>query len=228
MADLVIYTTPKVSQVRLVVDNGSVYFGEPASLNGRDDAHLIHLPDTLASIGALLEVSADGYVLFSNRGILMVSPGGWDTTFQLDDVHLQAKDSAAPEPEPEPPPVVDWSDPLTVILWVYEDTHADLSTHEGCGKFTEDCCKVLHNNNSPLWGHIRKNPGQNQYNGHAVDAIMLLAFSGSTPAGIYDIIHDSVSPTASPSFNYKGEPDNNLWYYPPANVGRMRKDPDWR
>jgi hypothetical protein len=65
-----------------------------------------------------------------------------------------------------------------------------------------------------MWGHVAKNPGQNQYHQHAVDAVMLLANAGNTGAGIYDIIYSSASPEAKPAFNYAGPPDYNLWLYP--------------
>ena len=64
--------------------------------------------------------------------------------------------------------------------------------------------------NAQTWGHILKTPGQNQYNGHAVDALMCLAGPDN---GIWDIVHDSVSPNASPQYIYKGPADPNLWYY---------------
>lgn len=83
-------------------------------------------------------------------------------------------------------------------------------TEEGCGRFTEACCAALHEIN-PQWGHIKKVGAQNQFNGHAVDAIQLLA---GEQKGIYDIIVDSESPNAKPSFNRKGDPEPALFFFP--------------
>jgi hypothetical protein len=86
----------------------------------------------------------------------------------------------------------------------------DLTTKEGCGRFTEACCAALHAVN-PLWGHIKKSGAQNQFNGHAVDAIQLLAGEGN---GIFDIIFDSESPSAKAQFIRKGDPEPALFLRP--------------
>jgi hypothetical protein len=83
-----------------------------------------------------------------------------------------------------------------------------------CGAFTEAACAALHTEQSAAWGHIKKTPPQNLWNGHAVDAIQLAGGVNCAPAGIYDIIHDSLAPTASPAFNHKGPADLSLWYFP--------------
>jgi hypothetical protein len=46
----------------------------------------------------------------------------------------------------------------------------DQESPVGRGAFTEALCAILHGID-PNWGHIRKNPGQKQYNGHAIDFI---------------------------------------------------------
>ena len=128
--------------------------------------------------------------------------------FMLDDVRLVAAD-AAPIVEP-PKPTYPTGAPQDIINAVYQQGDFDLNTKDGCGKFTEACCDALHASDQ-MWGHIGKNPGQNQYNQHAVDALMLLAGDG---CGIWDIILDSESPNAQPSYSYKGEPVSELWHYP--------------
>jgi glutaminase len=97
---------------------------------------------------------------------------------------------------------------------VYEQGDFDLATKEGCGLYTEACCLALFTQQSAWWGHIRKEPAQNQYNGHAVDALQLMIQAGGTQAGIYDIIWSTESPEAEPAWSYKGPPDLNLWYPP--------------
>jgi hypothetical protein len=202
---LYLYVTPLNSIVQLTADNGVSMVGIPTTHQGRNDAQAIEVPFDTSGIGSLLRITQDGYSPFEGRAILTTDDGS--AFIQIDDFHLT---KLSVEPTPPTPPEYSGS-PEEIINKVYHSTNADLSTHDGCGKFTEDCCTALHDSNSQWWGHIKKNPGQNQYNGHAVDAIMLASGSG---AGIYDIIHDSVSPNATPAFNYKGLADLTLWYYP--------------
>ena len=182
--------------------------------NGRNDAHKVQLPAGTPSQGAVLQITCSGYHEFSNRGLIIPSETG-EATFRIDDVDLIVVDSppVPPDPNPAPGPA---TDPQGIIAEVYQTGQFNLATHDGCGLFTEECCKQLHNRNNQMWGHIKKNPGQNQYNGHAVDALMLLAGEGN---GIWDIIHDSVSPNATPQYIYKGEPEPDLWYYPMPEAG---------
>jgi hypothetical protein len=66
----------------------------------------------------------------------------------------------------------------------------DLKSHEGAGLFCEAVVVALflHDNN---WRHLRKPPHKNNYNGHAVDAVLYL------PAGkTADFIVASASDTA--------------------------------
>jgi len=55
---------------------------------------------------------------------------------------------------------------------------------------------------------------------------MLMVPSGGTVPGIYDIIRDSVSPNATPVFNYVEPPNPELWFYPPAPLDSRGVDPD--
>jgi hypothetical protein len=203
--DLYVYTTPATARVELLLDNGTLLEGEPCTANGRSDAHRVMLPAGTPRQGAVLEITGDGYLTFWVRGIVLPADVG-ESTFHLDDVHLVAAAGAAPTP---PDPVYPEA-PADIIHAVYDANEFDLATKEGCGEFTEACCEALHEAHSSQWGHIRKNPGQNQYNGHAVEAVMLLA---GPECGIYDIVYNSESADAAPAYNYKGPPDNALWYY---------------
>ncbi len=211
-SELVIYANAPGSVVQVTLDSGQVLSAGASTANGRDDAHVIALPDGTRGQGSLLSVTADGYQTKTVRGIVHPNDDG-DALYQFDDFGpLEPAHTAPPTPEPAPPM---GDDPESIIHAVYETGDHDLSTHDGCGEFTEDCCAALHENHSEMWGHIRKNPGQNQYNGHAVDAVMLLAGEG---CGIYDIVHDSVAPNASPQYIYKGPPDPEIWYYETESV----------
>src|SRR5262245_21823181 len=208
---LYIYSTPREGHVQLRLDTGQVLVAQgPVTANGRDDAHVIQLPAGTTGQGGVLECSCQGYHDFSNRGLVVPNESG-PATFMLDDIHLVSIAATLPPLSPKPDPN---ADPQAIIQSVWATGQHELQTKEGCGRFTEACCTELHRRQSLQWGHISKSGAQNQWNGHAVDAVMLLAKAGGTDAGIYDIIHDSESPNASPNFIYKGEPDPNLWYYP--------------
>lgn len=53
-------------------------------------------------------------------------------------------------------------------------TFGPLDTHDRSGAFTELAAAVLHSHD-PNFGHLRKFGSQNQYNGHAVDAVLYKA-----------------------------------------------------
>ena len=208
MPDVYFYATPSDAELTLTLDIGYLITGVPCQANGRVDAYKVRIPDGTTSQGAVLRVTCDGYVLFEGRGIVRLDQT--PPLFAYDDIHLQP---VPPPPAPPPPRDPDLV-PFDVCQAVYEQGDFDLSTKEGCGLYTEACCTALHEQQSPLWGHIRKEPAQNQYNGHAVDAIQLLAKAGHTDAGIYDIVWSTESPEAEPAWSFKGPPDPNLWYYP--------------
>jgi hypothetical protein len=213
--EFVVFPDPLEAVVVLTLDAGAALAGVPyVDANGRPGQVCTVYDGAPNGHGAALEVSAPGYVPLKLRGVLWLNDGDKSARLQVDDYDLQVQGST---PGPDVPPINPDRSPADIIQGVYESTRADLSTHEGCGKFTEDCCTALHNEHSNAWGHIAKEPAQNQYNGHAVDAVMLLgATPDDTAPGIYDIIQDSVSANATPAFNYKEGPNYELWYYPAA------------
>ncbi len=154
-------------------------------------------------------------VNITQKGILWLRVPGfqypWDTgqeaALAMDDFRLPIV-----ETHPIPPP----SDrsPEEIIHDVYATGLYNLTTHDGCGVFTEACCSALHDNHSPMWGHIKKIGAQEQYNGHAIDAVQLLNSMPDCERGVYDIIIQSQAPDARPSFNLVGPPNQLLWYYP--------------
>lgn len=48
----------------------------------------------------------------------------------------------------------------------------DLTVNEGCGLYTEALVEYLRREGYDKVGHLKKNPGQTQYNGHANDAFL--------------------------------------------------------
>ena len=207
----VIYPTPLSSKVTLTPDGAPASLGQAYTAPDGRPGQVCYVGDTVASgHGAALLVEANGHIPFTGRGFLILEGGV--ARLQVDDVMLTPEPAAPPTPEPGPPQT--GGTPQEIIQRVYETTHPNLATAAGCGKFTEDCCTALHDQHSPAWGHIKKNPGQNQYNGHAVDAVMLLFAANGTAGGIYDIVFSSASPEAKPAFNYVEPPIAELWHYP--------------
>jgi hypothetical protein len=124
-----------------------------------------------------------------------------------------ADEKVCPDPVPVPiPPQPDPTTPLGIIKQVYATGLYDLRTKEGCGKFTEACCTALHEKLSASYGHLRKSGAQNQYNGHAVDALQRLV--PMLESGVFDIIQSSESPEAKPAYNKAGDSEPDKWYYP--------------
>jgi hypothetical protein len=192
--------------------HGSSYTDLPTGRIGQ----VIQVPDSIQNEhGASLFLEKQGYETKSFRGFLVLRTDGL-ARLQVDDFSLSKVVEVPPSPGPITPNP--YADPFAIIQHVFDTTHPNLATEPGCGKFTEDCCKALHEQMHPLWGHIRKEPGQMQWNGHAIDAINLLVNSGQTISGIYDIIQSSLGPDARPAFNRVDDADNSKWYYPPSSV----------
>jgi hypothetical protein len=165
------------------------------------------VPDTVPDRnGCQLDITAEGYTPTKQRGLLKYE--GDRAYLQCDDFRLVKLQTAPP---PEPPPVTG-STPLEVINAVYATGQYNLATKTGCGMFTEECCRQLGALwGSPPWGHVAKSAGQNQYNAHAVDAVMSLYGSDH---GIWDIITSSVSTSAKPAFNRAGDSNPEIWRPP--------------
>jgi hypothetical protein len=215
--EFIINTSPVGSEVKLQTDTQGGYTANPYT-DERPDGQIIVLPDDLVRQGANLIINSEGYDEFNQRGIVkpaIVCPRchtaiETQAFFWLDDVHLKESYVPPPQPEPEPPtPLPPGSqEPLDYINSVYATGNYNLATHVGCGTFTEECCRVLAHNLGAQWGHVGKRPGQNQYNNHAVDALMCL-FGEYT--GIWDIIISSVSSSAKPAFNDAGDVNPEIW-----------------
>lgn len=233
MAKLLIFPNPLTAACILAHDSGLQVMGnDDVDFDGRP-GQSFELPiDLPQGNGCSIIINANGKMPFTQRGILwykdgvLVFPWYADRTaafvaddFTLVDIPPPVIIEVPAEPEP---PVIDPdvpNSPLAVIDAVYDKTNPNLETKDGCGEFTESSVTALHNLSSPFFGHLRKHPPQNNYNGHGVDIAHLLrdfvANDGQiVEAGIYDIIVNSESVDALPSFNYKGPADPNEWYYP--------------
>lgn len=211
---LLIFPTPLDARCELIPDDtGKPIVGQPdVHVSGRP-GQSFPIPDAVVHRhGGQLLLTGPKKVQVLQRGLLYREGDVW--LFMADDFHLTDEKVCPPCPDPPPNPTPGPQTPFDRIKAIYKTGKYDLSTKEGCGKFTEACCADLHVNDSVDWGHIKKFPPQNNYNGHAVDAFQLLRNTKQTTAGIYDIVVDSESPNAEPAFNFKGAPEPSLWYFP--------------
>lgn len=228
MYQLFVFPTPPGARATLRTDSGYEAVAVPkADPDGRPGLCFDSIPVGHPNgNGAEVNFSAEGKSPLKLRAILLLKDGeipwpiggGRNAALLADDFHLPdivEKIVIIEKPcDPTDPPH-SAKDPMGIINEVFKTGKFNLATKEGCGKFTEECCKQLHERHHQLWGHIRKSGAQNQFNGHAVDAIQLLAaHSDGTKAGIYDIISSSESTDAKPAFNFAGDPRTDLWYYP--------------
>lgn len=208
MPDLYFFNDDAPS-LTVTLDSGTVCAGVRTTHKGRN-AFRVTLPDS-ATGGIVVDTTGYNWTS-SQRGLLALpSATNPEFTFALDDIRGSLASTEPDEPEYPQPPM---TDPSEVVKWVYSSGaygEFDLNTKQGCGEYTEACVTCLNTWVSGSFGHIKKTGGQNQWNGHAVDALMNLAGDG---CGIWDIIHDSEAPGAVPSYNYKGTPEPELWYFP--------------
>ncbi len=219
MAKLMIFPTPLNARCQLQHDSGWAIDGKPdTDSQGRPGQSFDVPADTPDMWGSRLVLTADKKISIMQRGLLVNNSHNW--LFYADDFIMQ--DVPPPviievpvPPNPDPPSTA--LTPFQIIQGVQAKNKFDLSTKEGCGQLVEASVKELHERHSPNWGHIRKTGAQNQYNGHAVDALQLLVSvltsNGNTEQGIYDIVTNSESPDAKVAFNRQGDCRPDLWYY---------------
>jgi hypothetical protein len=200
--------------VRVAHDGGWRDTGIPGRAPDDRQGYYLRVPSSVPdSNGAQLDITAPDMTTVSVRGLLDFKD---DRAYlRVDDFMLVPIQTApAPQPpEPEPPagPPDSMSAELDRINWWYATGKYDLTTKPGCGQFTEavalDFCRYYAIRGS-LWGHVKKTGAQNQFNGHAVDAIMCLFGEDD---GIWDIIVNSVSSSAHPAYNREGDADEDLF-----------------
>ncbi len=212
----VTYPNPLDARVTLTPDGSAPLVSVPYTAPDGRQGQVCYVADNAVSgHGAQLDAEASGHLPLRLRGFLVLDTAAHVGRLQVDDLTLTVATEA---PDGPTPPPTGARTPPQIIDEVYRTTNPNLATVEGCGQFTEDCCDALHTQHSTMWGHIAKNPGQNQYQGHAVDALMLLTnvsnAAGGVQAGIYDIIFSSASFDAKPVFNWVEPPVYELWYYP--------------
>lgn len=93
--------------------------------------------------------------------------------------------------------------------WVFNGGDAfDQTDPLGRGAFTEEAVIRLHAID-PNFGHIRKDAGQKQYNGHAIDAVCYKRADGVTAESI-DILTDSGPQWL---FQFANATMLGLWYF---------------
>lgn len=215
--ELIIFTTPANTQGVLRLDGGIALNSHPAVFLGRQGIGFTCPDATPNGNGAELTLLAANKVTIRQRAILWIRVpdfiypwvGDQQAAFAIDDFTLPD----VPGPVIPPGPIGD-KHPQEIIQVVYNTGLYNLTTHDGCGQFTEACCTALHEQHSSSWGHVRKQGAQEQYNGHAIDAVMLLNSMPDCDRAIYDIIVQSQAPDAHPGFNFASPVNASLWYYP--------------
>lgn len=100
-----------------------------------------------------------------------------------------------------------------VVQHVFDRGGFDLTTHDGGGLFTEACARALHAQD-PAFGHLRKTPGHNQFNGHAVDSVLYKPTGQSI-----DLIADSETPKGRPAWQEDIPRYTDAAWYAPDGVG---------
>lgn len=104
----------------------------------------------------------------------------------------------------------------------------DLSTNEGCGKYTEAFVRFAQISGYPKVGHLRKTGGQTQYNGHANDAFLYKEVNEDGLMRAVDIIGNAeakppYTPSNQPPKSFFGidEPRYKVsdWMAEPADLG---------
>ncbi len=217
MAKLIIYPTPLDALCVLTHDSGMAITGQPGKDSAGREGQVFNIPSTVPNNwGCQMDISAPNKLTLKFRALLTFYENTW--YLLADDFILQDVPPPViiepPNPIPIPPTPSPDTTPLGIINHVYATGAYNLTTKEDCGIFTEACVKALHEQSSVAFGELKKIPPQNNYNGHAVDAVNLLGGVGTTKAGIYDIIINSESLAAKPAFNWVDPPRPDLWYYP--------------
>lgn len=193
----------------------------PDPLSGRP-AWLFSFPEGLEnSHGLTLRTFDDIGLLFDGKGMLLTEYPDGSARWLFDDLERFKRPAPPPCPEPEPEPEPDPTlSAKSIADAVYASQTWTLTTKEGCGQFTEAVCTALHEEQSEAWGHIKKTGSQNQYNGHAVDAIHLLTANPGCPVkGTYDIVVGAGDPDAKYQWNKGHDSPDESWYYPAAARG---------
>jgi hypothetical protein len=199
--------------VRLAHDGGWSEVGVVGTAPDGYPGYYFRVPSFVPDAhGAQLDLEAPNKMPQSMHGRLTYT--GDRAYLECDTFNLVDVPTVPPTPEPEPPPTGppdSMSAELDRITWWYATGKYDLTTKPGCGQFTEavalDFCKYYAIRGA-LWGHVKKTGAQNQYQGHAVDAIMCLFGEDD---GIWDIIVNSVSSSAHPAYNREGDADEDLF-----------------
>lgn len=220
--ELIYFVNPPNTTGKLQLDNGTLALSHPAMFQNRRGIGFTVPDGTENGHGCELTLipPAPDRVTVPQRGILWLRVPDFAYPWIAEQSAALAPDdmtlplvplSPLTPPDHQPNPNLS---PLMLIKQVEATGLYDLTTKEGCGAFTEACCTVLHNEHSHEWGHVRKTGAQNQYNGHAVDALMLKISTPNTPAAIYDIIVNSEAPGATAALNFSSTVNPILWYYP--------------
>ena len=129
--------------------------------------------------------------------------GYWTKEFQVirDDPNQSASNESAPNR-------------MNVVTSVqnrktWNLSEANAANPDGRGAFVEEVVMAMHDTDA-RWGHLKKDPGQTQYRGHATDSVNFKNDDGTT-AEVFQIVTGS---TTSWTFISRSDTNRPRWYYP--------------
>lgn len=144
-----------------------------------------------------------------NDPVLAIPSGGVTTV--PDTSGGTSDDAQTPSLPPQAPNRMDiLQQVLASKTWHLSNGDAyDQTQPDGRGAFTEAAVAALHAADD-RFGHVKKNPGQNQYNGHAVDAI-----DWKNPDGVTAEVYDILDGSGNLQWGFQGRDANalSLWYF---------------
>ncbi len=110
---------------------------------------------------------------------------------------------------------------LNIQFWLNTSHAYDLTTRNGCGQYTEAWVLYAKGHGYPKCENLRKNPGQTQYRGHAIDAFLYTDGEGN-PQGLYQAIDiiggaEGENPKINWGVDIPRYTDSDIWHEPTSN-----------
>lgn len=119
-------------------------------------------------------------------------------------------DAPPPPPIDPPPPAMSTPNRLDVVRDEFSKQPPAPNSTESCGEFTRRVARRLHAEDAN-WGMLTKNPGEGQYQGFAVDALIY-----KPTQQVIDILAGAEGPNPQPAWQEVPKRDSNHWAVPPA------------
>ena len=220
----VIYPTPVDATVTLTPDSGGSYTGVPYTHTSGRQGQVCYVSDeTPDQQGTTLNVSAPNYLPSRLRGFLVLDSVDSDDVarLQVDDVALDS--AGAPPPTTTPPSGPPNPGRYHATARLQRDASATVDErglrHLRRGLLRARCTAK----SSPYWGHVKKFEGQNQYNGHAVDAITWPSTSRAVTPVFTTLFFRRSRPKPSRCSTWPGPPEYEQVVLPGGGCDQVRR-----